>query len=145
MRSNSRHFDFKVRGANMMTWNLSCPGENEIIRLELHGELTADSVLLLVQDVIRAIEEFSSTVFLVDFRRSVPQMNSFEMYDLTHRLSELGLSRSVKFADIVPKAFWGDFRFMETLCHNCGYCMSIFIDEESARGWLLSTNGNGSS
>ncbi len=116
-----------------MNWEISFDEKENILLVKTSGILNMASTKALVNEGIEVIKKKNCRRCLVDNSKIESQnIGTFEIYSIPNLFDELGVPRGLHIASVTLEKYAKDFGFLETVCQNRGYMVSLFYDVESA-------------
>lgn len=120
-----------------MNWQMRYDENEQIIFIETNGVLEITSANYMRAEGAALIKEHKCMRLLLDHSGIVRDaLSTMDIYDLPRRYEEMGLTRQIKMALVIPREFVENLRFYETVCRNNGYSVQLFSDRNEALSWL---------
>ncbi|MBP6178827.1 MAG: hypothetical protein KA473_14170 [Anaerolineales bacterium] len=120
-----------------MNWQMRYDENEQIIFIKTNGILEITSANYMRAEGAALIKEHNCMRLLLDHSGIVRDaLSTMEIYDLPRRYEEMGLTRQLKMALVIPHEFVENLRFYETVCRNNGYSVQLFSDHDLALKWL---------
>jgi hypothetical protein len=120
-----------------MKWELLLNEKENILSFKTFGEFDLVTKTELMKECLVAIGEKKYCRCLID--NSMIESTSIrfmEIYSIPEKFTELNVPRNLSIAEVFSEKHKKDFGFLETVCHNRGYRLSVFSDMASALQWL---------
>ena len=102
----------------IMNWTIFYLSNKNIIHIETKGKATVEDLNELVKQAKQTSLQYNSNRFLVDHRKTIVNLQFFEIYDRPQVLDTLNSHRKLKIAPVFPKSQRESFRFSETVSQN---------------------------
>lgn len=123
--------------AHTVTYNF----ELGIIETSAEGKLTLSEAKEIISEITECAIANNCFLCLSDYRESIMEMSTFQIYDIPMILSNIVTSAGLrpsqfKRAIIVEKGF-RDFNFYETVSLNSGQKIRLFREIDEGKKWLL--------
>lgn len=120
-----------------MKWETQFDPEVNTLYIKTCGEFNLASKVRLTETCLNFNLSLNCERFLIDNRNiAVKNIGVADIYSLPAIYEDMGVPHTIRVAEIFEKRFMDDLTFLETVCHNRGYSVSIFFDMDSARDWL---------
>lgn len=104
------------------------------------GTIDINTSRQLLVDIARATQSPADHELLVDFRDTVSELSTFNVYELAAELVRHGDTFRRKVALLVlPGVNFDQASFFETCSYNRGFSVNAYTDYENAIRWLLLT------
>lgn len=119
-----------------MNWTISYLAEENTIYSKTSGDISFQSVDLMIKDLVEAKERYKSASLLIDHREIEGRLNTIEIYHSPNILDRFQAPRATKVAILTSRSHLKDISFLGTVLRNRGYQASIFLDLEEAKAWI---------
>jgi hypothetical protein len=120
-----------------MKWELLLNEKENILFAKTFGIFDLATKIDLMKECLVKIEKKNYHRHLIDNREiETIKISVLEIYSLPERFTELNVPRNLHIAEVFSEKHKEDFSFLETVCRNNGYWLSVFSDIESALQWL---------
>ncbi len=120
-----------------MNWQMYYDENERIIFIKTTGVLEITSANYMRAEGVALIQKHNCMRLLLDHSGIVRDaLSTMDIYDLPQRYEEMGLTRQLKMALVIPSEFLENLRFYETVCRNHGYSVQLFSDRDLALKWL---------
>ncbi|MBN1472448.1 MAG: hypothetical protein JW925_11760 [Syntrophaceae bacterium] len=121
-----------------MEWDIVINDEHKCIEVVTRGIADKDSSLVLAKDVINKLNATQFKKVLVDHRNLEKAIGKIiDIYERPKLYKEHGVKLGTKLALIIKPEHSEVYEFLETVCVNQGFLVSIFQDKEKALAWLI--------
>lgn len=122
-----------------MGWNVDYLADHRLVRVTSEGRLGLEDFRQLTRDAIAAGRIHATSRFLVDHRRTVPDLGAADIFDMPQRVQDLGFGADFRIAIVAspdsPKR--ADFEFYAIQCGNLGlHFLRLFLDCDDALAWV---------
>jgi hypothetical protein len=122
-----------------MEWELIFHKEGKYVEIITQGVADYDGSLDMAKCITETMRNNKITKVLIDHRNIAGiSGKTIEIYNRPKALRLIGLLLGVKIAEIIKPEHIEHFRFLETVCINQGFKLSIFHEKQEALKWLLS-------
>jgi len=120
-----------------MKWELLLNEKENILSVKTFGIFDLASKTELMRECLAVIGKQDCCRCLIDNSKiESTSIRFMEMYSIPEKFSELSVPHNLSIAEVVSEKHIQDFRFLETICRNNGYLLSVFSDVELALQWL---------
>jgi hypothetical protein len=120
-----------------MKWELLLNEKENILSIKTYGIFDLITKTELMKECLMDIENKNCRRFLVDNREiETIKIRVLEIYSIPEKFTELNVPRNIRIAEVFSEKYKNDFYFLETVCHNNFYQLSVFSDMVSAVQWL---------
>jgi hypothetical protein len=121
-----------------MEWKIIINDEYKYIEVITTGIADQEGSLNMAKALKNAMQTKRIIKALID-HRNVESVtgNIMDIYDRPKLLRIIGALLRIKIAELVKPEHLEHFKFLETVCVNQGYQISLFQDKEKALSWLL--------
>jgi hypothetical protein len=127
----------KPSGAENMEWKLSFNEKENILFVKTYGIFDLTTKIELMKECLVVIRKENCRRCLIDNSEiESMRIGTFEIHSIPKWFAKLGVLRDLRIAEVASKKYAEDFNFLETVCRNVGYLVSVFYDIESASQWL---------
>jgi hypothetical protein len=121
-----------------MEWELIVHKEEKYIEIITQGIADQNGSLTMAKFITETMRNNKITKALIDHRNIAGiSGNIIEIYERPKTFRLIGWILGVKIAEIIKPEHAEHFRFLETVCLNQGFRMSIFREKNEALKWLL--------
>jgi hypothetical protein len=119
-------------------WKIVVNDEPRYIEVITSGIADNDDSLEMAKAITSTMRTNRITKALIDHRNVVSVTgNVVDIYERPKLFKIIGAILKIKIAEIINPEHLEHFHFLETVCVNQGYQISIFQDKEQALAWLL--------
>ena len=124
-----------------MSYTIRYDPEAQVIESKFQGDLRFGEIKDFICQAAQLAEQHGCSRFLTDYQEATLKISTMEIYQVPTLMrnafasSALDIHR-LKRALVVAKDL-KDFRFYETIMVNAGQSTQVFVDNASARKWLL--------
>jgi len=121
-----------------MAWNARYLPDEKIVLFGATGTMSSNDAAEQTKEAARLIKENETNFVLCDYSRVETEIPVVDLYSLPQLFLELGLSRSMKAAMVVPETGhrYEDYVFFENRSRNEGFNVKLFNDVQTAKEWL---------
>ena len=120
-----------------MEWNLTFDEKENILFVKTFGIFDLATKIELTKECVVALEEQSCRQCVIDNRKiESASIRFMEIYSIPEKFADLGVPHNLRIAEVFSEKHKKDFDFLEVICHNNSYWLSVFSDVESALQWL---------
>ena len=120
-----------------MEWEISFKPENNILSVKTHGIFNMDSNTALIKECLEIVKKKDCRGCLIDNSElEFIRIETLEIYSIPALFSKLGVPHNLHIAEVFSEKHKKDFHFLETVCYNNGYLVSVFSETELALQWL---------
>jgi len=120
-----------------MEWEISFKPENNMLSVKTHGIFNMNSNTALIKECLEIVKKKDCRSCLIDNSElEFIKIETLEIYSIPALFSKLGIPRNLHIAEVFSEKHKKDFHFLETVCRNNGYSVSVFSEIESALQWL---------
>ena len=120
-----------------MEWEISFKPENNILSVKTHGIFNMDSNTALIKECLEIVKKKDCRGCLIDNSElEFIKIETLEIYSIPALFSKLGIPYNLHIAEVFSEKHAQNFHFLETVCRNNGYSVSVFSELESALQWL---------
>jgi hypothetical protein len=120
-----------------MQWKMLFSEKEKVLSVKTYGIFELTTKTELMKECIVEIEKQNYCWCLIDNNEiESAQIEVFELYSIPKKLAELGAPRNLRIAEVFSEKHRKDFDFLEIVCHNRCYQLSVFSDMELAMQWL---------
>lgn len=120
-----------------MEWEISFKSENNLLSVKTRGIFNMDSNTALIKECLEIVKKKDCRSCLIDNSElEFTRIKTLEIYSIPALFSKLGVPRNLHIAEVFSEKHKKDFHFLETVCYNNGYIVSVFSEIESALQWL---------
>jgi hypothetical protein len=121
-----------------MEWKIIIHDEDRYVEVVTSGPSDKDSSLNMAKAISNTMRSHLITRVLIDHRNIQNLLsNTIDIYERPKVLQLIGAILKIKIAEIIKPEHSEHFRFLETVCLNQGYQISIFYEKDKALTWLL--------
>ncbi|TAK14059.1 MAG: hypothetical protein EPO32_03065 [Anaerolineae bacterium] len=130
-----------------MTFTASYNPSNQIIEVDIQGELTIEIIKQISVEAFRIASEQNCRLILTDLNRAVIRLSFLDIYQLPTLFSETARSAGLdihefKRAFVAPTRL-RDLMFFETVLLNRSQNVRHFYEVDAARAWLSGDDSRG--
>lgn len=121
-----------------MSYKLNVTCKPDYLYAEASGIRSAENLICMVRDYIKANEEYDYQKLLLDIRSMNGQLSTFESYDLCKQLPKKveGFRPNRKTSVVDSEENRDMSRFIETVLVNMGFNLRFFTNIVDAERWL---------
>lgn len=120
-----------------MDWEISFDEKENILFVKTHGIMNMATNKTMIEECLDMIKKKNCRRCLVDNSEITSQnIGTLDIHSIPKLFTDLGFPRELRIAEVALKKYAEDFGFLETVCHNNGYQVSVFYNVESALQWL---------
>lgn len=121
-----------------MPYEVKFDDKLSIIESTLTGVLSSDEVRGCTEELISSSVMHGAGAFLIDALKLTSVSSAAEVYDIPERYQEGGLSKSSRFAVVLPelRSAHEIVTFYDNVCNNRGWSVRPFETRYQAIGWL---------
>ena len=120
-----------------MDWEISIDQESNVLYVKTLGLFNMDSTAELIKECLALIKMRGCRRCLVDNTGlQLIRIETLEIYSAPAMFSSLGVPRSLHIAQVFSEKHKNELHFLEKVCYNNGYSVSVFSEIELARQWL---------
>jgi hypothetical protein len=120
-----------------MDWEISFDEKENILFVKTRGIMDIDTHKTMMKECLKMSKEKNCGRWLIDNSEITSQrMGTFDIHSVPQLFDGFGFSPRLQIAEVSLKKYANDFGFLETVCRNRGYALSVFYDVESALQWL---------
>jgi hypothetical protein len=121
-----------------MDWDIAVNDGHKYIEVITRGIADKDDSLNMAKAIAYAMKTNRMTKVLIDHSNIEGTTgNAIDIYSRPRLFGIIGVILRIKIAEIIKPEHLEHFKFLETVCVNQGYRISIFQDKERALTWLL--------
>lgn len=120
-----------------MEWTISFLPDHQVVVIQTQGVADEASSIEMAKNISKIMIEHKSTRCLIDHSAIHSVSGSVvNIYNRPQELRKVGISATVKIAEVVLPAHKTHFGFLETVCRNNGFDFCIFNEQGPAIQWL---------
>ena len=120
-----------------MEWELLFNEKENILSVKTHGIFDLTTKMELMKECLEVIRKQNCRRCLIDNSEIASQeIGTLEIYSIPKFYTGLNIPHDLRIAEVVSEKYAEDFYFLETVCRNNGYSVSVFSGVESALQWL---------
>ncbi|RPI01216.1 MAG: hypothetical protein EHM64_16070 [Ignavibacteriae bacterium] len=121
-----------------MEWEITLHDNPKYVEFTTHGIADVDGSLEMARAVADTMRRHRITNVLID-HRNIESVSGkvIEVISRPKIFRLIGLVLGIRIAEIINPDHLEHFKFLETVCKNRGYNISVFYDRASALEWLL--------
>jgi hypothetical protein len=121
-----------------MEWKIIIHDEERYVEVITSGLGDREGSLNMAKDITHAMRTHRITRALID-HRNIEEVagKTIDVYNRPKVFRLIGAILRIKIAEIIKREHIEHFRFLETVCLNQGYRLSVFQDKDKALAWLL--------
>ena len=124
----------------MMEWDVKIHHDFNYAEIVTKGIADKDSTLRMAENIAETMRNNRLTKVLIDHSNIEDVSGTVvDVYDRPKLFRVIGVILGIKIAEIVNPDHEKHFSFLETVCANRGYRLSIFYNRKMALDWLLGT------
>ena len=120
-----------------MDWEFHYRQEPNYLEVIISGPLSNDELNAMAIERWVLLRRFNCRKILFDFTRITNFLNTVDIYGRPNQSERVGVLRTNYSAAIVPKLYFNDFKFLETVYKNRGFDLNVFDNEEDAVNYLM--------
>ena len=121
-----------------MNWKIVVHDEDKYIEVVTSGIADRDGSLNMAKDITHTMRTNRIIKALIDHRNVESVIgDSTDVYQRPKLFRLIGVILRIKIAEIINPEHLEHFIFLETVCLNQGFQLSIFQDKDKALAWLL--------
>ena len=121
-----------------MKWKILINDKDNYIEVITSGIADRDGSLNMAKAITHKMQTHRIIKALIDHRNIESVIgNIADVYQRPKIFQLIGIILRIKIAEIIKPEHLEHFLFLETVCHNHGYQLSIFQDKDKALAWLL--------
>ncbi|MBN2104270.1 hypothetical protein JW835_09550 [bacterium] len=121
-----------------MKWKILINDKDNYIEVITSGIADGDGSLNMAKDIAHTMRTHRIKNALIDHRNIESVIgNTTDVYHRPKVFRLIGAIMRIKIAEIIKPEHVGHFKFLETVCFNQGYQISVFQDKDKALAWLL--------
>jgi hypothetical protein len=120
-----------------MKWEFFFNEKENVLSVKTYGIYDLTTKMELMKECLAVIEKKNCRQCLIDNSEiKSTRIEFMEIYSMPEKFTKLGMPRNLRIAEVYSAKHKKDFNFLEVICHNNGYWLSVFSDVESALRWL---------
>lgn len=120
-----------------MEWEISFKPENNLLSVKTYGIFNMDSNTALIKECLEIVKKKDCHDCLIDNSKlEFTKIKTLEIYSIPALFSKLGVPQNLHIAEVFSVTHEKYFHFLETVCYNNGYTVSVFSEIELALQWL---------
>ena len=129
---------FALFGSAIMPYEIKCDGNLGIIESTVTGVMSSDEIRSCTNDLTDLSVRHGVCAFLIDAFKLTSVSSAMDVYEIPGRYQEGGLSRSSRFALVLPelRAAHEIVTFYDNVCNNRGWSIQPFATRDEAIAWL---------
>ena len=122
-----------------MAWDAKYLPDDKIALFTATSAMSSADAIEQIKEAVRLLKENETNVVLCDYSHVETKIPVVDLYSLPQRFLELGLSRSMKAAMVLPETGhrYEDYVFFENRMRNDGFNVKLFNDIQTAKEWLF--------
>jgi hypothetical protein len=121
-----------------MEWEITLHLENKYIEIVTRGVADRNGSLNMAKTIASTLKKHGFTKALIDHRNIESVLGeTMDIYDRPKLFRIIEVIMRIKIAEVIKPEHREHFKFLETVCINRGYSMSVFYDKPAALDWLL--------
>jgi hypothetical protein len=121
-----------------MEWTIDSDDDSQYAEINTSGIADTDGSLEMAKAISIALQKSKKQKLLIDHRNvSSVKGTIAEVYQRPEQFKEIGVIHNVMIAVVIRPEHNDFFTFLETVCLNRGFLLSIFFDREPALEWLF--------
>jgi len=122
-----------------MKWEFRYHGDQNYLEVIITGPLSSDELNKMAIERWKMLQELNCRKILFDFTGITNMLATVAIYHRPTETENVGVPKQNRSAAVVPKAYWNDFKFMETVYRKQGYDLTIFDSKEEAVDYLVNS------
>ena|SRR5690348_9767941 len=125
-----------------MPWKLEFTDDDRLLQVKYRGNFAAAELRVATIEIVTALIAKETLRLMLDCHDAHFDVPTVAVYQLPELYDQMGLSRQVRAAVVLPKDGYKKeiFEFYEDVCRNRGYFAQLFPDADSALAWLRDPN-----
>lgn len=121
-----------------MPYEVRCNGNLGIIEATVRAVLSSNEIRSCTDELIDLSTRHGVGAFLIDAFKLTQVSSTMDVYEIPGRYQEGGLSRSSRFALVLPELRAANeiVTFYDDVCNNRGWSIEPFATRDEAIAWL---------
>ena len=120
-----------------MDWEFHYRQEPNYLEVIISGALSHDELNAMAIERWVLLRRFNCRKILFDFTQITNILNTVDIYSRPGQSEHVGVLRTNHSSAVVPKGYFKEFKFMETVYKNRGFDLNVFDDKEDAINYLI--------
>jgi hypothetical protein len=121
-----------------MSWRVKYLPASHVVAVIARGEISNEDAMAQVAETIRVLEQNRANLVLLDYSNALSEVSLASLYGLPDYFTQSGGPWNVRMAVVVPRTQYriATYHFLELVCKNAGYNVSLFEERKPAEDWL---------
>jgi hypothetical protein len=121
-----------------MEWDIKLHAEHGYAEIITHGGIDQESSFQMAKAISSTLSQCHVQKVLIDQRNLETVSGSpIDVYERPKEWKAMGVTFSIKIAEVIRPEDVEHFKFLEVVCKNRGFDFSFFFEKEKAIEWLL--------